>query len=316
MPLEINYYDLHVHKLMLYDGTRCESFRRALADTVTPGAAVLDVGAGTGLLSIFAAQAGARVVYAVERTKTAALAQRIIADNGCADRIQVIQDDMEHVELPEPVDVIVSEWLGGYGIDENLLPVVVQARDRWLKPCGSMLPARVSSWLAPAYDEQLENDLHFWRQSPYGLNLTAIGEQTTRQLHCCRNHVQEAHLLATPQPLWEIDAHSISLAQSTATFSAAVQFTCSHAGRCNALAAWFEAQLRGEITLSNRPSDTWTHWGRWIFPLGRCLDVEEGQLITANFSVTPGHAGQSTATWQVSTGNYTFSSVDITQLTR
>lgn len=218
MPLEINYSDIDVHKLMLHDRIRCEAFRRALADIVTPGSVVLDVGAGTGLMSIFAAQAGARVVYAVERTSTAQLAQRIISDNGLTERIRVMQDDMENVELPEKVDVIVSEWLGGYGIDENLLPVIVQARDRWLKPGGKLIPGVVSSWIVPAYDGLLEQDAEFWHQRPYGLNLDALGDGTLSQLLCCRNHVKEEHILADPQRMWEIDSASMGLAQTEAVF--------------------------------------------------------------------------------------------------
>jgi len=316
MPLEINYHDLHVHKLMLRDRIRCEAFRRALTEMVIPDSAVLDVGAGTGLLSIFAAKAGARVVYAVERTATARLAERIVADNDLDDRIHVIQDDMEDVELPEKVDLIVSEWLGGYGIDENLLPVVVQARDRWLKPGGSMIPGHVTSRMAPAYDEDMEQDVQLWRQHPYGVNLTAIAELTSRRLLCCRYDVKEEHLLADPQQMWEIDCSAVTLEQATNTFEAELGFTCRKGGRCNALAAWFEARLSEDNILSNRPSDDWTHWGRWIFPLGACLDVREGSSIAVLFRVTPESAGQSRAVWQVCVGDYSFSSEDLTILTR
>lgn len=316
MPLEINYYDLNVHELMLRDSIRCETFRRALTELVTPDSAVLDVGAGTGLLSIFAAQAGARVVYAVERTKTAELAQRIISENGLTDRIRVFQDDMANVELPEQVDLIVSEWLGGYGIDENLLPVVVQARDRWLKPSGNIIPRNVSSWIAPAYDEWLEQDVQFWKQYPYGVNLAAIGEKTSRQLHCCCNNVKEEHLLADPQQMWEIACASITLEQATDTFEAELTFTCRKRGHCNALAAWFEAYLSEDNILSNRPSGEYTHWGRWIFPLGTCLDVEEGSTIAVCFRVKPERVGQSRVVWQISIRDYSFSSEDVTSLTR
>ena len=169
MPLEINYCNLRGHESMLRDSVRCEAFRRAIIDTVTPGCAVLDIGAGTGILSLFAAQAGARVVYAVEQTHIAEFAQRIVSENGFGDRINVLQNDMETLELPEKVDVIVSEWLGGYGVDENLLPVVVLARDRWLKPGGRLIPETVTSWIVPAYDELLQQDVDFWSSEPYGI---------------------------------------------------------------------------------------------------------------------------------------------------
>ena len=73
-----------------------------------PGDVVLDVGAGSGVLSMFAARAGAARVYAVEQTSMAVLAQELVAANGLSDVIEVIQDDVMDIEPPERVDVIVS----------------------------------------------------------------------------------------------------------------------------------------------------------------------------------------------------------------
>ena len=99
MPIEISYRDLQNHESMLQDDVRCRAFRDALREVVTPDSVVLDIGAGTGILSIFAAQAGARQVYAVERSPVAQCARQIIADNGLSDRIEVFQGEIEVTEL-------------------------------------------------------------------------------------------------------------------------------------------------------------------------------------------------------------------------
>ena len=122
------YAQLALHRRMLRDEVRNEAFRRAIAQVVGPGQVVLDMGAGTGILSIFAANAGARTVYAVERTDIVIVAREMVARNGFADRIEVIQADIEEVHLPEQVEVIVSEWMGGLGVDENMLAPLVMAR--------------------------------------------------------------------------------------------------------------------------------------------------------------------------------------------
>ena len=95
------YAEIEVHRTMICDRVRTEAFRRAIDATVRPGDVVLDVGAGSGILSMFAAQAGASRVYAVERTTVAVMAQELIAANGFADVIRVIQGDMMDIELPE-----------------------------------------------------------------------------------------------------------------------------------------------------------------------------------------------------------------------
>ena len=300
---------------MLRDSVRCKAFRHAILETVTPGCAVLDIGAGTGLLSLFAAQAGARVVYAVERTPIAQLAQRIVTENNFADRINVIHDELENVELPEKVDVIVFEWLGGYGVDENLLPIAVLARERWLKPGGRMIPGQVTSWIAPVFDERLGQDIDFWSSEPYGVDLNAIAELTARQLDCGCNQVKEEHVLSAPQLMWAIDSMTCSLEQANQSFACRLEFVADRDGQVNALAAWFSAQLSEQTVLCNGPAERNTHWGRSVFPIGRTLALKQGMRVAVNFVHEPQGKGESRATWEITADGYRFHSEGITVLT-
>ena len=159
---------------MVGDDVRTSAFRASIAATVRPGDVVLDVGAGSGILSLFAAQAGAARVYGIERAPAAAaLARRIVADNGLDDRVQIVDGDAESALLPEPVDVIVSEWCGVFGVDENMLAPVLAARDRWLKPGGRLIPGPVTAWIAPVFDPAGVEATAFHSRA-YGLDLTAL----------------------------------------------------------------------------------------------------------------------------------------------
>ena len=160
------YAEFEVHRTMICDRVRTEAFRRAIDSVVRPGDIVLDVGAGSGILSMFAARAGAARVYAVERTSAAVLARELAAANGVAEIVQVIHGDVTDVELPERVDVIVSEWLGGFGIDEGMLVPVIVARDRWLKPGGVMIPRLVMAWAALVHDRYLAEMVQFLAGQP------------------------------------------------------------------------------------------------------------------------------------------------------
>ena len=93
------YAEFEVHRTMIRDRVRTEAFRRAIDSVVRPGDIVLDVGAGSGILSVFAARAGAARVYAVERTTVAVLAQELAAANGVAEIVQVIHGDVMDIEL-------------------------------------------------------------------------------------------------------------------------------------------------------------------------------------------------------------------------
>jgi protein arginine N-methyltransferase 1 len=125
---------------------------------------VLDVGAGTGILSIFAAKAGAAHVYAVENANIALHARTIIESNGLSDKITVIKGKIEEIELPvEKVDIIISEWMGYFLLYESMLDCVLFARDKFLHADGMMFPDRAVLYLASIEDEDYrQSKIDFW----------------------------------------------------------------------------------------------------------------------------------------------------------
>ncbi len=315
MGIEISYRDLSNHGSMLQDEVRCKAFRDALAEVVTPDSVVLDIGAGTGILSIFAAQAGAKQVYAVERSPVAQSAKQIIAANGLSDQITVIQGEMESLDLPEKVDVIVSEWLGGYGVDENLLPIVIEARDRWLKPGGVMIPGTTTSWMAPAYDKYLQEEIEFWYSRPYGVDLSLVGDDTQRRTEPSCHHITPEDLACDGQLMWTVDSHTCSVAESNGTFETKLEFISECEGEINALAAWFETKSAKTVELSNAPDCPDTHWGRTLFPIGDTIHVSIGTRIKVHFIHEPFGKGHSNAKWSVEIDDYRYQSEDTTLLT-
>lgn len=125
---------------------------------------MLDVGAGTGILSIFAARAGAKHVYAVENANIAIHARAIIEKNGLTDKITVIKGKIEEIELPvDKVDIIISEWMGYFLLYESMLDCVLYARDKYLNPNGMMFPDRAVLYLATIEDEEYrDTKINFW----------------------------------------------------------------------------------------------------------------------------------------------------------
>jgi type I protein arginine methyltransferase len=290
------YDSLEIHRTMLRDTVRNEAYRTALEEAVRPGDVVLDVGAGTGILSLLAAQAGAAHVYAVERSSVARLAADLAARNDMAERITVFHDDVERVRLPSRVDVIVSEWLGVYAVDENLLAPVLTARDRWLAPGGRLLPDRVVSYLAPVWVEPVE----YLRSAPYGLDLGPIASDCRDEIAWPRRGLAPEDIAAEAFPLWTIHLERFPTWQARLPFQAAPSFEIEEAGAVNALAAWFEAGFGESVTLSNAPGAPRTHWNQFVFPLDRRYDVEPGDRIDARFSCIPAGPGYCHHAWSVS----------------
>jgi len=128
---------------MLSDDVRMQSYFRAISENEEcfRGKVILDVGAGSGILSMWAAKAGAAKVYAVEYTSMAQHARKLVRRNGLDSIIEVIQSSVEELILPEKVDVIISEWMGMVLLRESMLDSVIRARDRFLKPGGTLWPS-------------------------------------------------------------------------------------------------------------------------------------------------------------------------------
>src|SRR5436190_22785077 len=102
-------YSLHGYGKMISDGVRMSAYARALEETVRPESTVLDIGAGTGVMSLLACKFGARKVIAIEPSVAIYIASELAAANGFADRIEFIRDVSTNVTLSERVDVIVSD---------------------------------------------------------------------------------------------------------------------------------------------------------------------------------------------------------------
>lgn len=297
-----DYAQLSIHRLMLSDRVRTESYRRALASAVRPGDVVLDVGAGTGIMGMLAVQSGARKVYAVEKDGIVDLARRLVERNGLEAQIEVIQSDVESVALPQQVDVVVGEWMGCHGVDENLLASILVARDRWLKLNGSILPEVVTAWLAPVEDDGLAEGIDSWRGRPYDLDFGALAEASANEVRMGHHESTADTLLAHPQQLWTTDVRSISLSEARRPFEARLSFSAKRKGRFSALAAWFDARFPDGSALTNAPDAPDTHWGRSVFPLNGSTAVEPGVSIEVHLVCEPAGPGYCHHRWSVRVG--------------
>lgn len=297
------YSDLSMHRWMLRDRVRNESYRKALLHAVHEGDSVLDMGAGTGILSLFAAAAGARKVYAIERTMTANVARRIAATNGLSERIQVLQTDLEDADLPEKVNVLVSEWMGGFGVDENMLAPLVIARDRWLAEGGRIVPERVTAMMAPAWVKTFDEDLAYWRTKPHGVDLSDLSELRTQEILESHEGLVPDDLLAEAQPMWSHDAYTCTLEEADRAFVAKLTFVTSRAGKFSGLAAWFNADMGGGEILTNAVGAPDTHWGRTVFPLERTIEVAAGTRIEIDFRCEPISLSGCEYIWSVKVGD-------------
>jgi hypothetical protein len=199
------------------------------------------------------------------------------------------------VRLPEQVDVIVSEWLGVYGVDENMLAPVLAARDRWLKPGGALIPSAVTAWLAPVQHKAGQQANRF-RNRPYELNLSALAPFTPHQAMWLPRGVKKGELRARPQALWVTDCAKMPVSEARTPYAAELSFDLEGDG-VNALVAWFSAEMPGAGLLSNGPGEPATHWGQFLFPIANAATASAGDRLVAGFHNVPASSFGSHHLW-------------------
>ncbi|KAL6777644.1 PRMT4 [Auxenochlorella protothecoides x Auxenochlorella symbiontica] len=291
--LYFHYYGQLQHQQnMLADALRTGTYHAAISENSADfaGKAVLDVGAGSGVLSLFAARAGARVVYAVEASPAAQYARRLVqAQPGLAGIVHVIQGRVEDVELPEKVDVLISEPMGTLLVNERMIESYLAARDKHMKPGGKMFPSlgriHVAGFSDPYLHAEVMARSAFWKATDFfGLDLSCLEAEATA------GYFGQVVVDAIPS-----GALVSNTAQRTIDFATAapedlrelaipLSLQVAAPGPVHGLACWFDVLFEGSQAprwLSTAPGLPTTHW----FQL-RCLLQEPVQVAKAGDTLT------------------------------
>mmetsp|Transcript_6734 Transcript_6734/g.22672 ORF Transcript_6734/g.22672 Transcript_6734/m.22672 type:complete len:361 (-) Transcript_6734:204-1286(-) len=289
------YAQLSQQSSMLADSVRTGTYQTAILGNSIDftNKVVLDVGTGTGILALFAAQAGARKVYAVEASDVANAARELVAANGFQDRVEVIQGKAEEVELPEKVDVIVSEPIGFLLVHERMLETYVVARQRFLKPGGLMMPTTGAIVLAPVTDEATYNEqmgkVAFWNNSNfYGLDMRHLMERATDEYFAqpVVGFFAPQQLLSSQRTAYRFD-FSVATCEELRSFEIPFSFIIERTAVMHGFGAWFDASFNGsesQVVLSTAPECPGTHWYQCRLLLREPLGVNRGQTVSGTMS--------------------------------
>jgi SAM-dependent methyltransferase len=249
---------LLLHETLLADGARNRAFLEALTARPLRGAAVLDIGSGSGVWAVTAAKLGAGRVVAVEREPfLVPVIRRLAAENGVADRVEVIHEDSRRVRLPREFDVVISETVGNWGFDEAVVPVLADARSRFLRPGGALIPQAIALLAAPVH-------LTRRRAGARAAGL-ALGVESLRglSLHVPRPiAARDFRPLARPARLTRVDLHRAPADLPLAGLRG--RWTLREARRVDAVAVWVEMTLAPRVVLSTLSG---THWYPSLFPV-------------------------------------------------
>ncbi|KAG0486857.1 hypothetical protein HPP92_008952 [Vanilla planifolia] len=259
-----SYSHFGIHEEMLKDVVRTRTYQNAIYQNsfIVKNKVVLDVGAGTGILSLFCAKAGAKHVYAVECSLMADMAKEIVEANGFSNVITILKGKIEEIELPiAHVDVIVSEWMGYFLLFENMLNTVLYARDKWLINDGIILPDKASLFLTAIEDAEYKED----------------------KIELDQNQIVTNCLLLKTMDISKMAAGDVS-------FTVPFKLVAERNDFIHALVAYFDVaftRCHKLIGFSTGPRSKATHWKQTVLYLEDVITICEGEALMGSISVEP-----------------------------
>lgn len=282
---------LDEHRKYLSDEVRLACFRQAVGEVVRPGDIVVDLGSGTGVLGLYACQAGAAKVYSIDQGPILGIAQQLCRANGFADRVSFLKTPSLQAELPEKADVVLADQIGAFGFEARILEYFYDAQQRFLKRNGKTIPAAIELWAAPVEIAELYANVEFWNNRPANLDCRAVRAIAVNTAYTTT--FEPKHLLSEPAKLASLDL--------TTSTSAGFKVNSSHditkSGQLHGIGGWFSAQLSPGVKMTNSPvGGDRINRRNAFFPIDHPVEVTAGDRVLVTMDIAP---TEELVTWRV-----------------
>lgn len=274
---------IEYHRTLIADRVRNEAFEAALRAVIKKGVTtVADIGTGTGLLALMAVKLGAREVFLYEAAEVAGVAAKVLKANGARNCHLIPCHSTEMVDPPK-VDVVVSETLGNYALEEHIIETLADAKKRFLKPGGVLIPRRLEQFAAPVVSDRVQAEFDAWDTA--GFDLSAAKAMSLNNIYVRTFGAEEL----LEGKVWDtIDLGTDGRSSRKGEASWRLKAATSVYG----FATWWGAELVPRTMLSTAPDAPRTHWEQLYFPLLHPIAAKAGDTIVVNLrSRTSAEAG-------------------------
>ncbi len=267
---------IEFHRNMLADHVRNDAFYRALQHVIRPGETSLaDLGSGSGLLAFLAIKLGAKACYLYEYSAALKLSQKLAKQNGIR-RCHFIHQHSAAVADPVPVDVIVSETLGNYAFEENIIENLEDAK-RFLKPGGIIIPQRIEQYVAPITAERFYTEMCTWDDVGFDLDFALAKEASLNNLYV--RTIAPDDLLQAENSIQRWD--NVDFRHTNASVrKGRAKWRLEADTTIYGFAIWWSCELVDGVYLSTSPSAPRTHWEQLYFPVRSPLNVAAGDTLS------------------------------------
>jgi hypothetical protein len=285
---------IEYHRTLIADRVRNQAFHDALARVIRRGeTTVADIGAGTGLIGLMAAKLGAREVLMYEAAEVAGVAAAAIKTNR-ARACHLMPCHSTEMEDPPRVDVVVSETLGNYALEENIIATLADAGLRHLKDGGVMIPARIRQLVVPVVSDRVHRELVAWDEVGFGLDLSDARKMSLNNVYVRSFAAGELLDGGAAAKVWD----TVTLGSDTGSArKGEVSWKLDAPQTVYGFAYWWEAELIEGVKLSTAPDAPRTHWEQLYFPLEMPMALEAGESVLVTLRSTSSEEAGTHLAW-------------------
>jgi protein arginine N-methyltransferase 1 len=271
---------LEEHYGYLSDRVKLKAYESAINRLVQADHTVLDLGCGSGLLGLMALRAGARKVLFVDEGEVIEVARQTIAQAGFGDKAEFFRTNSYQLALPEKVDIVVCDHIGYFGFDYGVIGLLADAKKRFLKADGIVVPAAIELQLAPIDSEACRKLVGQWRDGSVPGDFEWLGTTAANSKHAVQ--LEKQALLAEPTVLATLDLGP----ESPPYLSYTAEFTCAQDGTLDGVAGWFDCRIFDDVHMSNSPTAAERlERPQAFFPVDTPVPVKSGTTIKATVMI-------------------------------
>jgi predicted RNA methylase len=273
---------LKEHLGYVADSVRLERYRSAITKAVTPGAVVVDLGCGSGILGLMCLHAGAARVLAIDSTGMIEVAHEAFQRAGVVDRSDFIRGRSYRIDLPVRADLAICDHVGYFGFDYGIIELLKDARKRFLKPQGLVLPSRIRLMLGAIQSDKARKMADGWQAEQVPSEYHWVSAHTVNSMHPVELSREE--FLSAPSEVGIIDL----MTDNPDFFSWTTELIAQRDGVLHGLAGWFECELIEGVSMTNSPfSGDSIHRPQAFLPIGEPVPVKTGERINATLMARP-----------------------------
>lgn len=272
---------LEYQRSILADPVRNTAFARAVKAVVRAGDVVVDLGSGTGFLAMLARRAGAERCYLIESDPDLARLSGEVLKRNRISQCTIIEAHSTDVTGVPKADVLMSETLGNFAYEENIIEGLKDAR-RFLKPRGRVIPRLLEQWAVPVVSDRVWQKIGSWDRIGMDLDFAPAKQRSLNNMYVEDLRVSDLLADGVPAQVWDrVDFGSADL---SSVRRGSLEWPIEKAVTVYGFALWWNCELAEGVELSTSPKSPPTHWKQIYLPVEKPLRLEVGERVQLGVS--------------------------------